>query len=45
MIDKRLRDDEEFVIGAVAAVVSGTWRPGEDPPDAYLTLTVNRARL
>ncbi len=38
MIDKRLQDDEEFVISAVAAVVSGTWRPGEDPPDAYLAL-------
>ncbi len=37
MIDKALRHDEEFVIGAVAAVLSGTWQPGEDPPDAYLS--------
>lgn len=38
MIDKRLRDDEEFVIRALASAVSSTWRPGEDPPDAYLGL-------
>jgi hypothetical protein len=37
MIDKILRDDEEFVIGAVAGVFSGNWKPGEDPPDAYLS--------
>lgn len=35
---KRLRDDEESVISSVAARFSGTWRPGEDPPDAYLTI-------
>jgi hypothetical protein len=33
-----LRDDEEFVITSIAAKLSGTWRPGEDPPDAYLIL-------
>jgi hypothetical protein len=31
-----LREDEEFVITAVADAFSGAWRPGEDPPDAYL---------
>jgi hypothetical protein len=33
-----LREDEEFVINAVARAFSGTWRPGEDPPDAYLAV-------
>ena len=33
-----LRDDEQFVIAAVSAAFSASWRPGEDPPDAYLTL-------
>ena len=37
MSDKALRQDEEFVIGAVAGVLSGNWEPGEDPPDAYLS--------
>ena len=33
-----IRDDEEFVITSIAASLSCTWRPGEDPPDAYLIL-------
>jgi hypothetical protein len=33
-----LRKDEEFVIKAVAEAFAGTWEPGEDPPDAYLTI-------
>jgi hypothetical protein len=33
-----LRRDERFVIDAVAAHFSGTWREGENPPDAYLTI-------
>ncbi|TAL00611.1 MAG: hypothetical protein EPO08_13055 [Rhodospirillaceae bacterium] len=32
----RLRSDEEFVISSLAAEFSGTWCPGENPPDAYL---------
>lgn len=36
-----LRDDEKFVIAAVSAAFSAPWRPGEDPPDAYLTLGGN----
>jgi len=36
-----LRDDEEFVIRAVARKFSGTWEPGENPPDAYLTIGAN----
>lgn len=39
MTNKKLRADEEFVISAVASCFSGTWRPGEDPPDAYLELS------
>jgi hypothetical protein len=31
-----LRDDEQFVIAHVSAALSVPWRPGEDPPDAYL---------
>jgi hypothetical protein len=34
---KRLRSDERFAIDAVAAEFSGTWKCGENPPDAYLT--------
>jgi hypothetical protein len=33
-----LREDEEFVIASIASSLSGSWRPGENPPDAYLTL-------
>jgi hypothetical protein len=36
-----LRDDEEFVIDAVAKAFSGAWSPGGDPPDAYLTIGAN----
>ena len=31
-----MREDEQFVIQAVAAFCSGSWRSGEDPPDAYI---------
>jgi hypothetical protein len=31
-----LRGDEKFVMDAVAEKLSGTWRSGENPPDAYL---------
>ena len=34
---KLLRPDEEFVISILAEYYCGTWRPGENPPDAYLT--------
>jgi hypothetical protein len=33
-----MREDERFVIEAVSVCFSGTWRPGEDPPDAYVEL-------
>jgi hypothetical protein len=33
-----LREDEQFVIAAIARSLSATWRPGENPPDAYLNL-------
>src|SRR5579862_3885740 len=32
----QLRDDEEFAITSLATAFSATWRPGENPPDAYL---------
>jgi hypothetical protein len=35
-----LRDDEAFVITSIANSLSGTWRPGEDPPDAYLSFGI-----
>ncbi|HHJ38096.1 MAG TPA: hypothetical protein ENJ86_01355 [Methylothermaceae bacterium] len=46
----KLRGDEEFVIQAVAASVSGEWKPAENPPDAYLyargtTIAVEISRL
>jgi hypothetical protein len=31
-----LRADEKFVIEALASSLGGQWRPGENPPDAYL---------
>jgi hypothetical protein len=34
----QLRKDEEFVIDAISRAFSGTWRSGEDPPDAYLMM-------
>ncbi len=36
--DNKLREDEEFVIRTLAAFYSGVWRPGENPPDAYLNI-------
>jgi hypothetical protein len=33
-----MREDEKFVVQAVAAFCSGSWRPGEDPPDAYIDI-------
>jgi hypothetical protein len=33
-----MRKDEEFVITAVASYCSGSWRTGEDPPDAYIDI-------
>jgi len=33
-----MRKDEEFVLNRVARLYSGEWRPGDDPPDGYLTL-------
>jgi hypothetical protein len=33
-----MRRDEEFAINSLAKVYSGTWCPGENPPDAYLIL-------
>src|SRR5262245_39964268 len=33
-----LRRDEQFVVERLAAHFEGTWREGENPPDAYLTL-------
>jgi len=36
-----LREDEEFVITSVASAFSASWRPGENPPDAYLVLGSN----
>jgi hypothetical protein len=35
-----LREDEVSVIDAVAKVFGGSWRPGKDPPDAYLAMGV-----
>jgi hypothetical protein len=34
----QMREDEKFAIEAVAKFYSGKWRPGEDPPDAYVDI-------
>ena len=34
----QLRETEKFVMEAISNAFSGTWRCGEDPPDAYLTV-------
>ena len=31
-----LSDDEQFVMDSLSSSFGGSWRPGEDPPDAYL---------
>jgi hypothetical protein len=31
-----MREGEKFVMQALAAYCSGEWRPGENPPDAYI---------
>jgi hypothetical protein len=33
-----MREEEKFVIQSIATVYSGDWKPGSDPPDAYLTI-------
>jgi hypothetical protein len=37
MTTGELREDEQFVMTSIARNLSATWRPGENPPDAYLT--------
>ncbi len=37
-MERSLRDDEYFVIEALCSSYDGTWRTGEDPPDAYMML-------
>jgi len=40
-----LRKDEQFVIKALCASYNGTWRIGEDPPDAYMVLKDNEVAV
>ena len=40
-----LREDEHFVIEALCASYGGTWRIGEDPPDAYMSLNENEVAV
>ena len=40
-----LREDEKFVIEALCASYGGIWRIGEDPPDAYMSLTENEVAV
>lgn len=36
-----LREDERFVIESICTKYGGTYRIGEDPPDAYISLNGN----
>jgi len=40
-----LREDEQIVIEALCSSYGGTWRIGEDPPDAYLLLPENEVAV
>ncbi|MHC4117159.1 MAG: hypothetical protein ACYSWO_06595 [Planctomycetota bacterium] len=40
-----LREDERFVIEALCDSYGGTWRTGEDPPDAYMSLPENEVAV
>ena len=40
-----LREAEHFVIEALCASYGGTWRIGEDPPDAYMSLGENEVAV
>lgn len=40
-----MRKDEEFVLDSVARFFAGRWIPGEDPPDAYLTVATHTIAL
>jgi len=40
-----LRGDEKFVNEALCSSYGGTWRIGEDPPDAYISLTENEVAV
>src|SRR5262245_32395384 len=33
-----MKNSEKFVMRSVAIAYSGDWKPGADPPDAYLTI-------
>ena len=37
-----MRADEKFVLNSVSRFYGGDWDAGEDPPDAYLTVTGRR---
>jgi len=41
----RMRKDEMFVAEAVASWCRGTYRPGENPPDAYVTMHAETVAL
>jgi hypothetical protein len=40
-----LRRDELFVVSSVARVFSATWRHGDNPPDAYLTIGIKETAV
>lgn len=40
-----LREDEQFVIEALCTSYGGTWRIGEDPPDAYMSYGDNEVAV
>jgi hypothetical protein len=35
-----MRKDEGFVIESIGTAYSGDWKPGADPPDAYVRIVV-----
>jgi hypothetical protein len=41
----RSRPEEGFVMACLATAFSGSWRAGEDPPDAYLTFDEGTAAV
>jgi hypothetical protein len=44
-MESNLRSDELFVIEALCRAYDGTWRAGEDPPDAYMRLNESEVAI
>jgi hypothetical protein len=40
-----MRKDKGFVIESIATAYSGDWKPGGNPPDAYVRIVCSRGHV